>query len=448
MLTNLGNDDHTQYSLVSGTRQFTGNVRIDGNPTSGIDRILTIDSGSNAEALIDLRNGGNLSARLDASRVTDEFRIIRQNATPALVIEALGSKFSTTQLYLDGDGDLGINTTNPLGELDVAGVFGIKANAIIRGDMTLTYSGNNAIIVNSSNSNEARMELQAASSTAWTVAKKADGNFAVRGNDSNNEPLVIEDGAATDSVIVKSWGSVGIGINIPAAKLDVNGLIKSTGLQCVGNADVGGNVTAAGEVQANTVQANSQLELPTGTVTDNGANTINIFQAVVPTGSLFPFAGPSTPAGYLQASGQAVSRVTYADLFAEIGTTYGIGDGATTFNVPNMDGRAAVGQQGADPDFGTLGQTGGSKTHTLTEAEMPAHKHYGFGEAFGGFSLGNIAPGGAKDGSNGGLDFDNFYYGTTTVGGGEVLGSAAAPHDGNPHNNIQPYIAVRWLIKT
>ena len=70
-----------------------------------------------------------------------------------------------------------------------------------------------------------------------------------------------------------------------------------------------------------------------------------------------------------------------------------------------------------------------------------------FGEAFT-FALGRIAPGGAKQGSNGGQDNDNYYYGTTTTGGGESGQDAAAPHDGIAHTNIQPYIAVRWLIKT
>jgi microcystin-dependent protein len=453
-LTNRADaDNHLQYALLNGTRDFTGDVRIDGNPSAAFDKSLTINSGSSAEARIDLRNGNLLSASIDASRLTDEFRILRQGSTPVLVIDTLGSKFSTTQLYLDGDGDLGINTTNPLGELDVAGVFGIKANAIIRGDMTLTYSGNNAILINSSNNLEARVELQGASTTSWTVARKADGNFAVRGNDGNNEPFLIEDGAATDSIVVKSFGSVGIGISLPAAKLDVNGTVKSTGLQCVGAASVGSNLTVAGDCTANTLQANASLRIPTGQITNTGALVIDsIFESVVQVGMLLPTAGPSTPSGWLQASGQAVDRGVYADLYDEIGDTYGPGDGFSTFNVPNMDGRAAVGQLGADPDFGTLGQTGGVKTVAMTEAEMPAHKHYGFGEIqafeFGTLGGGPHNPPGGWEGSNGGFDNDNFLYGTTTVGGGEAIDSAAAPHDGDPHTNLQPYIAVRWLIKT
>ena len=54
------------------------------------------------------------------------------------------------------------------------------------------------------------------------------------------------------------------------------------------------------------------------------------------TGSLMPFAGSTIPTGWLNCDGSAVSRTTYADLFAVIGTTYGAGDGSTTFNIPNL----------------------------------------------------------------------------------------------------------------
>jgi microcystin-dependent protein len=62
-------------------------------------------------------------------------------------------------------------------------------------------------------------------------------------------------------------------------------------------------------------------------------------------------------------------------LFAAIGTTYGAGDGSTTFNLPNLKGRVAVGRDAAQTEFDALGETGGAKTHTLTTAEMPSHTH-------------------------------------------------------------------------
>lgn len=105
---------------------------------------------------------------------------------------------------------------------------------------------------------------------------------------------------------------------------------------------------------------------------------------VVPLGCVLDYWGATPPDGYLFAAGQAVSRITYADLFALIGTVAGVGDGSTTFNLP--DYRAAVAAGKADmggtlktllSDFAaaTLGAIFGTQNHTLTTAQMPGHSH-------------------------------------------------------------------------
>src|SRR5690606_11752046 len=73
--------------------------------------------------------------------------------------------------------------------------------------------------------------------------------------------------------------------------------------------------------------------------------------------------------------GSAVSRTDYADLFEVIGTSYGVGDGSTTFNLPNLQGRVPVGLDTGQTEFNALGKTGGAKTHTLTIDQMPSHSH-------------------------------------------------------------------------
>lgn len=91
----------------------------------------------------------------------------------------------------------------------------------------------------------------------------------------------------------------------------------------------------------------------------------------VPAGTVFPFAGQTIPNGFVLCQGQELSRTTYKRLFDAIGTTYGSGDGSTTFNVPNLSGTFPL---GANNTY-KLGQKGGEEKHTLTTAEMPSHTH-------------------------------------------------------------------------
>lgn len=88
-------------------------------------------------------------------------------------------------------------------------------------------------------------------------------------------------------------------------------------------------------------------------------------------GEVKEIAYDTADAGWLLCQGQAVSRTTYATLFAKIGTKYGAGDSSTTFNVPNRCGRVGIGLDPNDVDFNTLGKAGGAKTHTLARTEVP-----------------------------------------------------------------------------
>jgi microcystin-dependent protein len=110
--------------------------------------------------------------------------------------------------------------------------------------------------------------------------------------------------------------------------------------------------------------------------------------AVVPPGCMMDYAGATEPLGWIFAWGQAISRTTYAPLFAAIGVVYGAGDGSTTFNVPDCRGRVSAGDDnmggtdagrlttaGSGLDGKTVGAVGGSQSITLTAAQMPAHTH-------------------------------------------------------------------------
>lgn len=92
---------------------------------------------------------------------------------------------------------------------------------------------------------------------------------------------------------------------------------------------------------------------------------------VIPAGIIEVFAGDTVPTGYLLCDGSAVDRTTYATLFSVIGTTYGAGDGSTTFNLPDLSGKTALGSSGSH----ALASSGGSTTVTLQETNLPSHTH-------------------------------------------------------------------------
>ena len=107
----------------------------------------------------------------------------------------------------------------------------------------------------------------------------------------------------------------------------------------------------------------------------------------VPVGVVSAFAGVNAPAGWLMCAGQAVSRTDYAALFNALSTTYGSGDGSTTFNLPDLRGRVPAGVDNMGGSAAsrltstvltasnTLGATGGAQTHTLDGTQIPAHSH-------------------------------------------------------------------------
>lgn len=152
-----------------------------------------------------------------------------------------------------------------------------------------------------------------------------------------------------------------------------------------------------------------------------------IASGMAPTGCILPYGGNNAPQGWLLCDGSAVNRATYEDLFNVIGVTYGEGDNSTTFNLPDMKGRVAVGLNSSG-EFNELGKTLGEETHTLIISEMPSHRH-GVNTANGQGSMewGYEFNYNGKAGYNGMLEYSG---------------------NNKPHNNIQPSIVLNYIIKT
>ena len=169
-------------------------------------------------------------------------------------------------------------------------------------------------------------------------------------------------------------------------------------------------------------------------------------------GEIKPYAGSSEPIGWLMCDGRAISRNEYQQLFDVIGTTYGVGDDSTTFNIPDLSGRTLI---GVSNDY-TLADVGGSKdiqahSHAFTQPKIPNHKH----------SMGNIWSDGSGS-SSAYMYTSNRHLSTRYTngnspdgGGGDCYGGAVgvvtdtttgtAMSTGDA-GNMQPYLAINYLI--
>lgn len=184
-------------------------------------------------------------------------------------------------------------------------------------------------------------------------------------------------------------------------------------------------------IPASRLYAQTPTSTPTPTADYRTFVTVGMIQ-------LLAGSPPDTATGWLVCDGSAVSRTTYALLFSTIGTTYGAGDGSTTFNLPDMRGRVPVGAgAGSGLTPRTVGQTMGEETHLLTTAEMPQHSH-GLTD-----SQGNVIR--LENGAS------NQTFGIRRVAGVFNL-TLVAPlttqnTGGNtPHNIMQPGLVVNYVI--
>ena len=177
----------------------------------------------------------------------------------------------------------------------------------------------------------------------------------------------------------------------------------------------------------------------------SGANLTGI--EGIPTGTIVPWSTGSVPTGFLECNGAAVSRSTYSALFAIVGTTYGAGDGASTFNLPDLQDNVAMGKSGTKALASTggantvaaSGTVGGSTANaTLSTAQLASHSHTYTARQGGGNSPFNAGSG---------LSDSSANTGNTGSGSGHSH-NMSATFTGSATSVVQPYLTIIYIIKT
>jgi microcystin-dependent protein len=261
------------------------------------------------------------------------------------------------------------------------------------GTMTILHSFSSGATISSSQVNANNTDI----ASEITGSLPRNGEAAMTGQMKAASGTVALPGIAFSADTDCGFYRVGadnVGLSLAGAKvLDM----ATTGLAVTGTLSATGASTLTGAVTA------SSTITATGAITSSAA--ISGSHGTVPVGAISDYAGSSAPTGWLLCYGQAVSRTTYASLFTAISTTYGTGDGSTTFNLPDCRGRVAAGKddmggssanrltdQSGGLNGDTLGDTGGEETHTMTTSELVAHTHsYSVGSAHAsGFTAGGL----------------------------------------------------------
>ena len=173
----------------------------------------------------------------------------------------------------------------------------------------------------------------------------------------------------------------------------------------------------------------------------------------VNTGIIVPWSDSTLPSGFLACDGAAVSRTTYAALFSVVGTNYGVGDGSSTFNVPDLTDRTCLGKSPGKAQFSTGGAntvtttgnvSGSSGNTTLSTAQLPSHTHPSGGNrgSPAGTTETNSPSGGGSTGSNSGGNTGN------AGSDGSHSHTFSGNFTGGADSVLQPYLTLTYIIKT
>ena len=356
--------------------------------------------------------------------------------------------------------------------------FDLAFPYIEQDDVTITVDGVSAAFTYTTDT-RVKLTNVAASGSVIVITRTTDIETAVvdyndgstlteEDLDTQNKQLLYAMQEARDGVGNVASDSAAVSASEASASAAAAAASEANALQSETNAGTSAVASAASAAAAAASQAS--LNLPTIGAGDAGkVLNVNAGETAyelddlvgVPTGVITMYANSSVPSGgWLQCNGSDVSRTTYSDLFAICGTTFGVGDGSTTFTLPDMRSRVPVGRGdgGANLTNRTVGATGGTEDETLTTSQMPSHSHsHSLAAATASFS----APGTGIYSAVGGAGSEpvatkqNFNGATEIILDASALdhthgitGSINSAGSGNSHNNMPPFLGVNFIIKT
>jgi microcystin-dependent protein len=364
---------------------------------------------------------------------------------------------------LSGSNGTGQSTVNVSILPSYNGTFGyatIKDHLIVEGNATLsTLTLSGAATVGS---------LSSSGSIAGTLITPAQPNITSVGTlssltvDTALSAKTISIAPMTGDALTTTAGAVTIDGDVKLTSgrtFKVNGtsVLSATAL---GSGVVSSSLTSVGTLASLAVGSGGLTcagnAAVTGTLSVTGSLSSPTLSLICPVGSLVMYVAATAPSGWLLCDGSLVSRTTHSALFAVIGTSFGTGDGSTTFALPDMRGRSPIGQgTGSGLTARTLAATGGTETHTLTVAQIPSHNHSG---VTGSCNSNASHYHNVEFCDNSANAYSRAFesYGGTAVNGTYPTQSTNTDHThnitseggGGSHPNMPPWLCVSFIIKT
>lgn len=359
--------------------------------------------------------------------------------SPSLRIELIGNG--------DQSGTWGQTTNRNLGSLVEQAVTGVQTITMANADYVLTsFNGvpdeaRNAVLVVNGTNGAIRKVTAPLENKIYLVKNDTVGGYAINFGGTTGDVVVIPNGVTLQ--VYCDGTNFFEAANGSASDFTVTGDLTVTASISAATATFSGAISSVSPSFTGTPTA------PTASAGNNStqiATTAFVLANGVPAGGLTMWPTSSAPSGWLLCNGATVSRTTYATLFGVIGTTFGAGDGSTTFTLPDYRSRMPIGASGSY----ALASTGGSAdavvvshTHTATSTSAvtdPGHTHSGVASPNSPF-INWVGTGGASLNTNTSTNSATTGITVATTTTNSTTGVSGT------NANLPPYLAINFIIK-